>query len=87
MGGEPLLHPNLNEILKITRKTLKETNILLFTNALLLNSKNETFWNTLFEENVILVITKYSINIDLNLITNLANKHNVKIVYENNNGK
>lgn len=83
MGGEPLLHPNLDKILEITRKILKKTNILVFTNGIMLKKQPEYFWETLQKTNILLVITKYDLNINYKNIENIAKKNNVKIFYEN----
>ena len=44
MGGEPLLHPQLIEIIKISRKILKKTVILIYTNGINLENQPEKFW-------------------------------------------
>ena len=63
MGGEPLLHPEINKFIDISREYLKDTEICLLTNATLLTKKDDTFWYTLKKNNVKLGITKYPINL------------------------
>ena len=84
MGGEPLLHPNLNEIIRITRKILKNTQITIFTNAIEVMNKPKEFWETLKKENAMLVITKYNLKINYYEIELIARKYGVIILYENN---
>lgn len=43
LGGEPLLHPDLNEIIRITRRYYPLTEIHVVTNGLLLLSKEKDF--------------------------------------------
>ena len=47
MGGEPLLHPKLTEIIDATRKILPSTRILLFTNGILIDKLNPNVWEIL----------------------------------------
>ena len=84
MGGEPLLHPKINQIIKTTRNILKKTQILIFTNAIELRNQPESFWQTLKKEQASLVITKYDLKINYVEIELIAKKYNVIIFYENN---
>ena len=43
MGGEPLLHPQLPEILKMSREILKNTRLTIFTNGILLLNQKKYF--------------------------------------------
>lgn len=82
-GGEPLLHPNITEFLKITRQYCPYAEINLLTNAILLPQMSEEFYLACKENDIILLITKYPIKIDFNKIEKLAAKYGVKIVYFN----
>lgn len=56
LGGEPLLHPDLNRIVEITRKYYPYSDICIVTNGLLLTSvKNLELWSD------------YNIKIDISL--------------------
>ena len=46
VGGEPLLHPEIEIFLAITRKYFKKANICIATNGALLNSMTDRFWET-----------------------------------------
>lgn len=59
MGGEPLLHPDLPDFILEARKILPETKIYLYTNGILLLSKDDKFWNALKETNTEIKITLY----------------------------
>ncbi|HWL85697.1 MAG TPA: radical SAM protein [Polyangiaceae bacterium] len=56
MGGEPLLHPNIVDILHILRASGVGDKVRLFTNGLLLHSMKDAFWEALDE----LTISNYS---------------------------
>ena len=59
MGGEPLLHPEINTFFDITRKILPDTFICLHTNAILLPKMDETFWDSCRRNSIAFKITKY----------------------------
>ncbi|MDD5020569.1 MAG: radical SAM protein [Endomicrobiaceae bacterium] len=59
LGGEPLLHPEISEILKITRKTVPFADIMVITNGILLQTMPDYFFKTCIENNIIIEITVY----------------------------
>ena len=79
MGGEPLLHPNLSIICQIARENFRETKIRIVTNGILILKYDDTFWSNLSINNIGLIITKYPINLDYNLINEKAEKMNIKL--------
>lgn len=87
MGGEPLLHPNLIEILQVTRQAFPDTLIHLVTNGLLLLRMNEKFWECCCENNIVIVNTKYPINQKYDLMQQKAAEHNVKFEFYGNTGE
>ena len=81
MGGEPLLHPELLEIIKIVRKSFPYTMIRLTTNGLLLLKQEEEFWKVCRENDVIIVTTKYPISLDFEAIKKKARRECVNFKY------
>ncbi len=81
MGGEPLLHPQLKEILAVIRKSFPYTTIRLSTNGLLLLHQDQSFWKTLREYNVMIVMTKYPINLDFCGIQEKAKEEKVNFIF------
>ena len=81
MGGEPLLHPDLLDILCMVRKFFPNTIIRLTTNALLLLKQPDEFWKVCRENKVTIVNTKYPIAIDYEKIEKKAKLENVKFRY------
>lgn len=77
MGGEPLLHPQLKEILISTRLFFPGTLIHLVTNGLLLLRQDEDFWRICREQNIVIVNTKYPINLDYKAMKKTAAAHGV----------
>ena len=84
MGGEPLLHPDLSKIIENTAKIFPSTNLIIFTNGILLNKMDENFWRICRTNRVIIRITKYDINIDLNKIIYKAHSQAVRIEIDGN---
>ena len=56
MGGEPLLHPEITEVLRAIRRSGISETVRLFTNGLLLHTMDDEFWAALDE----LTISNYT---------------------------
>lgn len=56
MGGEPLLHPHIAEVLRAVRRSGISQTVRLFTNGLLLHTMTDEFWSALDE----LTISNYA---------------------------
>lgn len=85
MGGEPLLHPNFLEIIKISRQILPYTNLLIFTNGICLKEKDEKFWSSIRKFGACIVITKYNLELNYKEYEEKASIHYIPLFYENNN--
>ena len=59
LGGEPLLHPDIVNILNISRGTLPYSKIELVTNGLLLDKMSEDFFQALYKNKISIEITNY----------------------------
>lgn len=64
LGGEPLLHPNIDKFMLVTRKAFPNTTIRVVTNGIKLLEMNELFWQSCRDNNIIIGVTQYPINID-----------------------
>ena len=56
MGGEPLLHPDITEVLRAIPRTGIADTVRLFTNGLLLSKMDDAFWTALDQ----LTVSSYS---------------------------
>lgn len=79
LGGEPLLNPEVNKIMAITRQYFKYGYIGIITNGILLNQMSDKFWQTCHDYEISLYITRYPINLDYESIFKKANKAKVVI--------
>lgn len=61
LGGEPLLHPQIPEIIKIIRDYFPNCYLEFVTNGLLLNSMKDEFWEALHKYSVALHHSYYPI--------------------------
>lgn len=64
MGGEPLLHPQIGELLRVARAILPGERVTLCTNGLLLHRMDDAFWDALVSCGVRLAISPYPIRLD-----------------------
>lgn len=64
LGGEPLLHKEITECMKITRECFPQSRIIILTNGLLINSMEDTFFKECRDDEIEINITKYPIRTD-----------------------
>ena len=81
MGGEPLLHPRLNEILEISRTYFRKGDIELVSNGILLLKQNDLFWETCRKNNIAVAVTQYPIKLDHKSLEQKAKEANVQFRY------
>lgn len=79
MGGEPLLHPHLVDVIEITRAYLPQQNVVLCTNGLLLKRMDDSFWHALAEYDVGLLISPYPLRIDYEGLAALAREKGARV--------
>lgn len=78
LGGEPLLHPKLPELVEITRNILPNSRIIIVTNGLLINKLSENALKKLSKSNVIVSISLYEPTFKmLDSIINKLNQYNI----------
>ncbi len=81
MGGEPLLHPQTQSFFSVARKAFPQSNIVLYTNGILLPQQNDSFWATCRNKHISIVVTKYPIGFDYNVLQELADKNCIPFTY------
>lgn len=72
MGGEPLLHPRLPDIVRATRAHLPGEAVVLCTNGLLLRRMGDGFWRALADCDVVLLLSPYPLRVDYDGLAALA---------------
>lgn len=79
MGGEPLLHPEINQFIENARQIFPKSKLGIFSNGLLIKKMPEHFWQTCHTNHAHIKLTKYPIKLDIKSIRRLAKKHHVRI--------
>ena len=64
LGGEPLLHPDVEQFIVAARAIFPETFIDVVSNGLLVKKMPDSFWNTMKEQDVVLQFSAYPVNLD-----------------------
>lgn len=84
MGGEPLLHPGLIEIVYNARKAFRDSRIQVDTNGILLEEMPDEFWTCLRDNDVEIVQTKYPIKLNFEKIETICKDKGVQHLYYGN---
>lgn len=84
LGGEPLLHPQIIEIMAMTRKYFPRGVIYLVTNGILVDKMPEEFWKTLKDSRITLAPTRYPINVDYDAIAAKAKERGIAFKFFGN---
>ena len=79
LGGEPLLHPDIELFLPIARRYFTEGRINILTNGLLLPKMPETFFENCKKNKIEISISYYPVKIDIEKIKLLTNKYNIPL--------
>lgn len=78
LGGEPLLHPQITEIMRVTRDAFPIGRIRIVTNGILLPKMTEKFWEACGEYDVEISPSYYPIKFDYDAWGEVAESKNVK---------
>jgi len=81
-GGEPTLHPQLIDFMRITREKFPTSTIFFFTNGILLlqleNCENGNLWQAMKDYDVTLMVTSYPVKLDFQKIDTKAKQYGLK---------
>lgn len=87
MGGEPLLHPEIEKFMVMARKNFQKAKIEITTNGVLLMKQPESFWETCRCNDIIINVTKYPIPLDFKAMEEKSAIYGVKYHYFGNSGE
>ena len=80
IGGEPLLHPNITFFLNESRKYFPNAEIRLSTNGVLLSKMPTKFWKACSKNKIVIEITYYPIDIDIETVKDTADTFEVEVI-------
>lgn len=80
LGGEPLLHPNIENIIELTRKYFPRTEIQIVTNGIKLLSMPKSFFETCSRNQIVFYISQYPIFKRYEKICNKLEKYKIKYI-------
>lgn len=83
MGGEPLLHPDIARVIRLTREHFSWGKIMVVTNGLLLGQMKEDFWQACRECQVEISATKYPVACDYDKHREKARREGVRFTFYN----
>lgn len=81
LGGEPLLHPRLAEIMDVSRRYFDKIRITLMTNGILLLEDDKlppSFWEACKKNDIVIRVTKYPVNLDYDEIERKVRQKGIK---------
>lgn len=81
MGGEPLLHPEITQLLYLARQAMPEMKITLQTNGILLTKLSKEFWESCHDNNILIRVTRYPVKLDMEQINLKAQQYCVNLKY------
>lgn len=83
IGGEPLLHPEINDFFPIARNFFRNSKIVVITNAILLNQQDDKFWNACRRSEIQLWVSAYGLGMDYEKMDQKAAEFGVFLGYTN----
>ena len=77
MGGEPLLHPQVGEILALSRRYFPHMDIRLVTNGLLLDRMPEEFFRICAKQQIMVYLSMYPVRLDYEALYRKLDRYGV----------
>jgi hypothetical protein len=77
IGGEPLLHPQIEALAVLTRKYFPKSDVQITTNGILLLSRPESFWGVCAENKIAIDVSHYPIGLKTKTMRDLAKAYSV----------
>lgn len=87
LGGEPLLHPLITLFLETSRRIFPHTDIILYTNGLLIPKMRDDFFDICKTNKIIVTLTRYPVQMNYNIVNQLLEQHEIVYKYCNTPGR
>jgi len=78
-GGEPTLHPQLTDFMRLSRQYFPSSEIVMFTNGVVLLQKDkDQIWQAMKNYDIKMLLTTYPINLDYNALDDKAKEYSIQ---------
>ncbi|WP_270357068.1 radical SAM protein [Adlercreutzia equolifaciens] len=77
LGGEPLLHPDVESFMRVAREVFPIARIDVTTNGLMVAKMSDSFWNTMASCDIELKYTHYPVGVNYDALVARAKEHAV----------
>jgi MoaA/NifB/PqqE/SkfB family radical SAM enzyme len=84
LGGEPLLNPQITDVIKISRSYFPAAAINIVTNGLPIKDQTKEFWDCCRTNDICIKISVYPVCIDYSFLIETAKKYGVQIQFRGN---
>lgn len=84
LGGEPLLHPKIEQAFDITRKYFAGCDVILITNGVKMCEMSSDFFENCKKNRIHIEITKYPIEFNYDVVIDRLEKEGVEYSYRGN---
>jgi hypothetical protein len=81
LGGEPLLHKDLAQFFEVTRRLMRRSRISILTNGVLMLRQPEAFWQSLKDNAIVVLMTKYPVKVDYEGIIERCRSYGIECGY------
>ena len=80
IGGEPLLHPNIEEIIGLTRKYFPKTEIQIVTNGIKVLNMKKSFFEVCSTNSIVFYVSYYPISLNYKKVSDKLKKYGLKVI-------
>jgi len=87
LGGEPLLHPQVDKFVRVARRHFPDTRLYVVSNGVLVTRMGSQFWEALEETRTILLCDDYPIDLPVEEINALGVQHGVSVEWTDERGQ
>lgn len=85
LGGEPLLHKEINSFMEIARACFPNAPVHILTNGLLLSKMDDAFWESMKKFKISLRMSRYPIKVDYDKFARICRDKGIAVLLSDEN--